>query len=528
MRTIAYRSISMEPIGVIFGNVRAGTFKVAVSDTNVQRNEYVQVNHKMYGPVLGQIARMERETDVDYEKASQISGGEDVEFQEKLVGTVDIIGYRDDRGILQKPQTPFAAGEVVVRAENDLVKSVLGLRPEGGSTAYMGLLQGYNIRVNLDINELVSRHMAILSKTGGGKSYTVGVFIEELIKRLVPVVVIDPHGEYSSLMFPNVSERDHREMKRFGVKPRGYGEHIAIFSPDTKTNKEAIQISFDSINPTEEDLGEFLDASGTANKRLLADAVRRVKEGRRFYTIEQVLEALMESTSEAKWVLVNKLEMYKEMGLFSQTPTRLSDMVKEGQTTIIDLKGSDGDLQEVLVNRIIRKLFEARKLGKIPPMMLVAEEAHNFCPQQGAAKSSATMRTVAAEGRKFGLGMCAVTQRPAKIDKNVLSQCATQIILKITSPNDLKVIAQSIEGFTEGMEDDIQALPIGVALVTGGSLSRPMIVEIRVRETKHGGEGVSVISAKAKKKGKGKAKKKAEKGEALVGDSAKTAEPEGS
>jgi len=148
-----------------------------------------------------------------------------------------------------------------------------------------------------------------------------------------------------------------------------------IFSPDTKMNKEAVQISFDSINPTEEDLGEFLDASGTANKRLLADAVRRVKEGRRFYTIEQVLEALMESTSEAKWVLVNKLEMYKDMGLFSQTPTRLSDMVKEGQTTIIDLKGSDGDLQEVLVNRIIRKLFEARKLGKVPPMMLVAEEA---------------------------------------------------------------------------------------------------------------------------------------------------------
>jgi DNA helicase HerA-like ATPase len=492
----------MEPIGVIFGNVRASTFKVAVSGSNVQRNEYVQANHKMYGAVLGQLIKLERETNVDYDKASAISGGQEVEFQEKLVGLVDIIGYRDDRGLLQSPKTPFQAGEVVTRAETKLVSSVLGLKTEGGSTAYMGLLQGYNIRVNLDIDELVSRHMAILSKTGGGKSYTVGVFIEELMKRLVPVVIIDPHGEYASLMFPNVSEKDHQLMARFGVKPRGYGEHISLFSADTKLSPDSTQLCFDSINPTEADLMEFIDVGTGASKKLLVDTVRRVKEGKRFYTMDQVLETMMESPSENKWPIINKLEMYKEMGLFSQTPTRLSDLVKEGQTTIIDLKGCDTDLQETLVNRIVRKLFEARKMGKVPPMMLVAEEAHNFCPQQGVAKSSATMRTVAAEGRKFGLGLCVVTQRPAKIDKNVLSQCATQIILKLTSPNDLKVIAQSIEGFTEGMEDDIQGLPIGVALITGAKLSRPMMVEIRVRETKHGGEDVSVISAKGKREGK--------------------------
>ncbi len=492
----------MEPIGVIFGNVRAGNFSIAVSASNVQRNEYVQANHKMYGPVLGQVIKLERETDVDYDKASQIGGGEEVEFKEKLVGIVDIIGYRDERGLLQQPQTPFRAGEVVTRAETELVRAVLGMKAEGGSTAYMGLLRGYSIRVNLDIDELVSRHMAILSKTGGGKSYTVGVFIEELMKRLVPVVIIDPHGEYASLMFPNVSEKDHQLMTRFGLTPRGYGEHISLLSAATTLPPESTQISFDSINPTEADLMEFIDVSGSASKKLLVDAVRRAKEGKRFYTIDQVLDALMENPSENKWPIINKLEMYRDMGLFSQTPTRLSEIVKEGQTSIIDLKGCDTDLQEVLTNRIVRKLFEARKLDKVPPMMLVVEEAHNFCPQQGVARSSTTLRTVAAAGRKFGLGLCVVTQRPAKIDKNVLSQCATQVILKLTSPNDLKVIAQSIEGFTEGMDDDIQGLPIGVALITGSSLSRPMIVEIRVRETKHGGEDVSVISTKGKKEGK--------------------------
>jgi hypothetical protein len=104
------------------------------------------------------------------------------------------------------------------------------------------------------------------------------------------------------------------------------------------------------------------------------------------------------------------------------------------------------------------------------------------------------LRTIASEGRKFGLGLCVVSQRPAKIDKNVLSQCATQIILKVTNPNDLKAISQSIEGLTHGMEDNIQRLAIGSAILSGGNVTTPIIIDVRVRETKHGGESVTIVS----------------------------------
>src|SRR5881275_3672792 len=108
-------------------------------------------------------------------------------------------------------------------------------------------------------------------------------------------------------------------------------------------------------------------------------------------------------------------------------------------------------------------MFELRKLGRIPPMMLVVEEAHNFCPQVGQVASSKVFRTLASEGRKFGLGLVIITQRPAKVDKNVLSQCNTQLILKVTNPNDLKALASSVEGLTSESEDEIQRLPVGVA-----------------------------------------------------------------
>lgn len=91
------------------------------------------------------------------------------------------------------------------------------------------------------------------------------------------------------------------------------------------------------------------------------------------------------------------------------------------------------------------------------------------------------------------MGLCVVSQRPAKIDKNIISQCNTNIILKVTNPNDLKAIIQSVEGLTSQTYDEIQRLPIGVALISGASIQIPILVEIRTRETDHGGKSVTVF-----------------------------------
>jgi hypothetical protein len=90
------------------------------------------------------------------------------------------------------------------------------------------------------------------------------------------------------------------------------------------------------------------------------------------------------------------------------------------------------------------------------------------------------------------MGLCIVSQRPAKVDKNIISQCNTNIILKVTNPNDLKTIVQSVEGLTSQTFGEIQRLPIGVALISGASLQMPIMTEIRTRETSHGGQSVKI------------------------------------
>jgi hypothetical protein len=159
------------------------------------------------------------------------------------------------------------------------------------------------------------------------------------------------------------------------------------------------------------------------------------------------------------------------------------------------MKGVPPDIQDVVVARLTKELFDDRKAGKIPPFLLIVEEAHNYCPERGlgSAVSSNILRTIASEGRKFGMGLCVVSQRPAKVDKNIISQCNTNIILKVTNPNDLKAIIQSVEGLTSQTYREIQRLPIGVALISGASIQIPIMMEVRTRETNHGGKSVTVF-----------------------------------
>ena len=477
-------------IGVTYGDVGTTSFKCSVV-APVERNEFVQVRHPQCGLVLGRIEDIERKTDLSLERAQLLSDGEDVQFDEKVSALVSIIGYRDDRDLLQVPRTPFKAGESVHRAEESLIRQVVGLVSDNRKGAYIGMLNGHNVQIYLDINAMVQKHVSVLAKTGGGKSYVVGVLMEEFMKHGVTVVIIDPHGEYNSLKERSKSEAGD---KKFGVRPHGFADHVVEFSPDVKVNQKAHPLRFTLGNL---EAREIIGLTKLSNQRTHLVQLRKVLDALRNagkdYTMLDIIQMLEAEDDPTIGALVDELEYLREVDIFAKEGTRIDELVVKGKCTIINLKGTPPDIQELIVDRVATALFELRKLGRIPPMMLVMEESHNFCPQVGVAASSKILRTIASEGRKFGLGLLIVTQRAAKVDKNVLSQCNTQIILKVTNPNDLKAITSSVEGLTSAMEDEIQRLPIGVALITGGGIQMPLLVEIRPRETRHGGESVKVI-----------------------------------
>jgi len=473
-------------VGIIYGNVGTAEFDCNVYG-QIEKNDYIQVWHDSHGWVLGQVDTLVRKTDLSIAKARAISKGEDVDFEDRVSAKVNIIGYRDKKGLLQVPRAPFKAGQPLYVAEEKLIRDVLGLHKQEG--AFVGKLNGHDIDIYLDINSMVQKHISILAKTGGGKSYIAGVFIEELMKHDVTVMILDPHGEYHSL-----ATKGSQGDKRFDVKPKDYKDKIVEFSPDIKINTRAKALRFTLANMTPKDLLSFTNIKNPRSfTPALKSAMEMLRSAKPDFTIGNIITVLEGEENPKLDPLISELHYLQDLNIFASKGTSIDELVQKGKCSVINFRGTPPDIQELMVMRISQALFECRKINRIPPMMLVVEEAHNYCPQAGTVASSKIFKTIASEGRKFGLGLAIITQRPAKVDKNVLSQCNTQVILKVTNPNDLGAVTKSVEGLTSGTADEIQRLPIGVAIITSPKLSTPLFVEIRPRETKHGGESVKII-----------------------------------
>lgn len=187
-------------VGVIKGPCSVGEFKAEVLGESLGFNDYAEVEHEG-ASYLCMVKGIER-----------VDG--------KLLATCIVVG----RG----PRTPFREGSFLYRAGEATVRSALELTATEKDGLYIGRLKGLGFRVWLPVKKM--GRVFIVGKPGSGKSYTVGVLIEELLKKNVPVFVIDPHGEYSSLKVEGdpVPEPEDRD-----VAPRSYLGQVLEFGEPT-------------------------------------------------------------------------------------------------------------------------------------------------------------------------------------------------------------------------------------------------------------------------------------------------------
>ncbi len=476
-------------VGRICGDTSATEFNfVVLSPKEVKRTDFVKVWNDIDGWVIAQI--LDIKAKADFNENDALNGK--TAKNEIYIAKAIVIGCRDKNGLLKVPKTPFVPGENVFKADDELVMDALGLKRDG---VYIGLLEERNIKVKLALNPLVQKHCCILAKTGSGKSYAAGVIIEELLERDVPLLIIDPHGEYTSMKYENDSKDEIKKMGEFGVKPKGYKKKIKIYTPPNSPFLDRADdvIKLDGLNLTPEEIIELTGLANTTSQALVYQAIKNLKG--KEYSIEDIIEEVESIKHNAKWSLLGHLEKILDSGLFDTNPTPINRLLQKGKASIIDMRGIPPEHQDLIVSRICNQLFELRKVNKVPPGMIVIEEAHNFIPERGYGKAISTpiLRNIASEGRKFGLGLMVISQRPARIDKNVISQCNTQIILKVTNPNDVNAIRKGIEGLTADMVDEVKRLPPGTAIVVSPELERPIIVRIRIRKSKHGGASIDIV-----------------------------------
>jgi len=188
--------VSSWSVGRIEGTAGTERFSMVLDRQDIGKNDYVQVKHEGKDFLLI-IKEVKRAGD------------------SKLFAECSVIGA--------PPKTPFIPGSEVLAASEEAIRKGLGICTGEAEGVYIGKLRNLDCRVWLPIKKMT--RIFIVGKPGSGKSYTMGVIAEELIKKGIPLVIIDAHGEYSSLKVPSDAPSEE-----FGVSPRSYSENIVEFA----------------------------------------------------------------------------------------------------------------------------------------------------------------------------------------------------------------------------------------------------------------------------------------------------------
>ena len=396
------------------------------------------------------------------------------------------------------------------------------------------------VPVVLDVRSITATHMAIIAGTGAGKSYLASVLIEEMMKSInrASILVIDPHGEYDTLEeIRNAGEFSANDGYKAEVKTVPQ-DQVKIRVSDltfydmrfllgaqfglTGPMEYALRLALDRVEGdrkdktawTTNDLYAALEYMQNGDDEPESDGFRHSRESGNPSSDDGNLAWLdAAGKSEPQGTRAKPdVQMrgsaraldWRLKSLFAESPNfdniesiDLHDVFRPGLCSVLQLNEIDRRQQQVIVAVLLRMVWKARMnaakgIGAPQdrldyPVFILLEEAHHFAPANEDVVTTSILKTILAEGRKFGVGVGLISQRPGKLDSDVLSQCMTQFLLRIVNEYDQSSVAAAVESASHDLLAELPALSKGQAIVAGAAVNTPLSIRVRQRITRHGG-----------------------------------------
>ena len=548
-------------LGKLVGNTgEASQLTMVVQDSfSVRRGEFIRVMHQERADegivaVLGRVTRIQRSnmlfnagfgdgvTELELLPGANVTG-------ENLVAGIELIGYRDPiTRQIKIPRRPLDPGATVETVDFQFLSDFYEFNEH--TSLHIGNLVGYErgentVPVFLDVNKLVTEHMAVLAMTGSGKSYTVGRIIERLVAlHNGTVVVLDPHGEYGKALAKgqlNFNQRDDGEtdkrdelalpkIRETFERLQTAGAGIHVYTPQNESFKykyadKNIQLALQFDHFEMDDIAEILPGLSEPQQRVLDVAIRYwrsadkteprdinrlrhllgdgIEELRAWDDLSEAESKALSGRSAAVASMKLSRVLNEAQSFYSATmatPTDIYKMIgrpsnKQGRLVVVDLQGLSDTAKQVICALLSSEILRAASSKNDPlrPCFLVYEEGHNFAPAGGNAVSHRVIKKIAGEGRKFGVGFAIVSQRPSKLDADVTSQCNTLITMRLKNPDDQRFISKASDMVSKADLDELPSLSTGEALICGRSIPAPLLVKIGGKALIHGGESPEVL-----------------------------------
>ena len=413
-----------------------------------------------------------------------------------------------ERGVTEYP----TVGAEVHIALPDALQRVF-LRQDAREFRIGHLSEQPDVGVYLNPTALFSRHFAVLGQTGAGKSWTVTSLLQSALKSMpnAHIIVLDLHGEYGReddegntetpfhahrvrclkardlefpywlLTFAELTELlMDPEDENYSVQMAFLREAVVNLKREANAGMGRTHISVDS--PVYFSMDELVEKIAHANKKTTDFGKGKAPLFGKFDQFLVRLESLLNDTR------YEFLLRPKKRTSSNSLEELLRDFVGLGypgaNITVLDLSAVPFDVLPIVTAQVGRLAYEFSNWNPRRsefPLFLVCEEAHEYIPRDDNPKfrtARRAMERIAKNGRKYGVGLCVISQRPHELSETVLSQCGTYLCLHLSNPDDQRYVAELVPDTSRGMLGALTALSRGEAIGMGEAVPMPVRFQV--------------------------------------------------
>ncbi len=421
-------------------------------------------------------------------------------FRDRIVASIDFLGegqeerltgklYQFRRGVTRYP-TP---GCPVFPVSTGDMKQIYA----ADDRAHIGIGTVYptrDIRAAIYVDAFLGKHFALLGSTGTGKS-TAAALILHRICDMAPqahIVMIDPHGEYGAAFKSNGAIYDVNNLQ-MPYWLMNFEEHCEVFLTTSGSERQ-------------------IDADILAKCLLMARAKGRLGQEIGKLTVDAPVPYLLSDLTNLISLEMGKMDRAGDTAPYLRLKTKVDEVRADPRygfmfsgmlvadtmaqfvervfrlpsggkpISIIDVSGVPSEITSVVVAVLSRMVFDFAIWSRNEPqrpILLVCEEAHRYIPNDANADSSSVGRIlsrIAKEGRKYGVALGLVTQRPSDLAEGVLSQCGTIISMRLNNDRDQAFVRAAMPEGARGFLDSIPALRNRECIICGEGVSVPIRV----------------------------------------------------
>lgn len=491
-------------LGFVIGESKP-TFVTAITSRALSVGEYVKISSEN-GEILGLVERSSITSaafeDVkNFDEASESTEIAELNKRDKtFTAHIGILGFLENlsMGISIIPAIPPTPGTAVVLPDKSELENVFSPKKKGWISVG-NLLRDKSVDVKINLEKIVSRHVGILAMTGMGKSNLVSLIAKQISELKGTVIIFDYHNDYVGLNIPQINIIDAK------INPRLL---------DVDQFSEVLEIR---------------DGASVQQRVLRMAFTRQVRTAKEFWAeLEEEIKKIIASTDNKLKEI--KSSAYRVQDIVEEAQKRFEDIldpdigdplsfIKEGCANVLNISELSEKQANVAVAFYLQQLLKDRKDATITrhgrskrvreyrfssPIFVIIEEAHVFIPKDHDTGAKYWTAKIAREGRKFGLGLGIVSQRPRSVDLNVLSQMGSFAIMKIIQEDDQRQIASATESTSRELISQLTSLNVGDAVLVGQWTNLPSLVHIEEVKDKTMGSDQSAINEWANRERMGK------------------------